>query len=70
MPTWLRVRSKSTGHEFDVAPTALRDDHEVLKDYPENSGTTALPRPAKHRVSKGRPAASTTKAAGQAEEKE
>jgi hypothetical protein len=58
MPEWVRVRDKDTGHEYDVAPSAVRDDaHEVLEDYPPNSGTTARPRPPKHRVDKdGKPA--------------
>lgn len=70
MPTWVRVRDKSTGHEYDVAASAVREDaHEVLKDYPENSGLTARPRPAKHRAAKGRKAANRT-AGESAEEKE
>lgn len=60
MPTWLRVRDKQTGHEYDVAPNsaAIRSGAvEVLADYPKNSGLTARPRPAKHRTTKaGRPA--------------
>lgn len=53
MPTWLRCRDRETGHEFDLAPEDIRieqDTVEVLKDYPENSGLTAQPRPAKYRV--------------------
>ncbi len=55
MPTWTRVRDKATGHEYDVAN--VRDDkHELIKDYPENEGTTARPRPIKFRVRKdGKP---------------
>lgn len=55
MPTWLRCRDRETGHEFDLAPEDIRieqDTVEVLKDYPENSSATALPRAAKHRVDK------------------
>lgn len=60
MPTWIRVRDKQTGHEYDVAPNAhaIRSGAvEVLADYPKNSGLTARPRPVKHRTSKaGKPA--------------
>lgn len=59
MPTWVRVRDAVTGHEYDVAEETLpREGLEPVKDYPENSGLTARPRPAKHRTSKGRRATS------------
>lgn len=60
MPTWIRVKDPSTGHEFDVSSEAeLQDGLEVLTDYPENSGTTAVARPAKHRVTKAGKTATT-----------
>jgi hypothetical protein len=52
MPTWVRCRDKDTGHEYDLSaedPRVLEGVVEVLEDYPENSGLTAQPRPAKHR---------------------
>lgn len=55
MPVWLRCRDKDTGHEFDLSPEDIRiadGSVEVLTDYPENSSSTARPRPAKHRVDK------------------
>lgn len=55
MPTWVRCRDRETGHEFDLSPEDIRiadDAVEVLKDYPPNTGLTAQPRPAKHRVDK------------------
>ncbi len=64
MPDWIRVRSAITGHEFDVAPSAVTEDHTVLKDYPEN--VMGYPREPKFREQKGspkgQPAASTAKA--------
>lgn len=49
MPDFIRVRDKDTGHEYDVADSAIDPKaHEILKDYPPND--TGLPRPAKHRV--------------------
>lgn len=67
MPTWVRVRDAVTGHEYDVAAETLpRDGLDPVKDYPENSGLTARPRPAKHRTTKGRKA--TTTEAGQSAE--
>lgn len=59
MPTWIRVRDRDTGHEYD-----LREDDrrvrlglvDVLTNYPTNTGSAARPRRAKHRVTKsGRP---------------
>lgn len=58
MPTWVRCRDRETGHEFDLQTEPILDYRlekdlvEVLKDYPENTGLTALPRAAKHRVDK------------------
>lgn len=54
MPTWVRVRDKTTGHEYDVAPGAVRkDQHVVLEDYEQNASSTAEARPAKTRQPKG-----------------
>lgn len=59
MPTWVRVRDPITGHQYDLHERDLRVREgrvEVVADYPANTGLTARPRPAKHRVSKsGRP---------------
>ena len=59
MPTWVRCRDRDTGHEYDLAENDLRvrtGRVEVITGYPTNSGTTARPRPAKHRTDKsGRP---------------
>lgn len=64
MPEWVRCRDRDTGHEFDLSPEDIRVQDgsvEVLKDYPENSGLTAQPRPAKYRVDKaGQPVAPAT----------
>jgi hypothetical protein len=57
MPTYIRVRSTSTGHEYDCDERALRPGMEPIPGYPPNTGPGARPRPAKHRVDKaGRPA--------------
>lgn len=59
MPTWIRVRDTSTGHEFDVEKSALRPGLERVNkpDYPDLEGPGALPRPAKPFVGKdGQPA--------------
>lgn len=60
MPTWVRVKDKSTGHEYDVAESALDPEvHTRLssRKYPDVSGPYARPRPAKHNTTKaGRPA--------------
>lgn len=56
---FVRVRDKDTGHEYDVAATAVDPAaHEVLKDYPPN--LTGIPRPAKHRTDKAAKSAPTT----------
>lgn len=72
MPTFVRVRDKDTGHEYDLSPqdSRVRDGVvEVLEDYPQNTGASARPRPAKHRTDKtGRPI--TRKAAPSADVKE
>lgn len=54
MTTFVRVRDRDTGHEYDVAEQAVdKAVHEVLKGYP----TSDRARPAKHRTDKaGRPA--------------
>ncbi len=53
MTTFVRVRDKDTGHEYDVAEQAINPDaHLVLRGYP----TSDRARPAKHRTDKaGRP---------------
>lgn len=59
MPEWLRVRDEH-GNEFDLPPNhplIKRKVVEVIKDYPENKGSTAVSRAAKVRVDKaGKPA--------------
>ncbi len=53
--TWVRVRDKTTGHEYDVRESALDPNaHEKLesKDYPDLTGELDAPRPTKHRVMK------------------
>lgn len=57
MPTYIRVRDDSTGHEYDVDEGTLRPGMTPIKDYPANSGPSARPRPAKHLTAKdGTPA--------------
>lgn len=54
MPEWLRVRDEH-GNEFDLPPNhplIKRKAAEVIEDYPENKGLTAVARPANHRVDK------------------
>jgi hypothetical protein len=55
MPTWIRVRDTSTGHEFDIDARALAAQAGVerVPDYPVHSGPSARPRRAKHHVDKG-----------------
>lgn len=74
MTTWVRVRDRDTGHEYDVAESAFRPEVHVKVNkpaqYPDLSGPAARPRPAKHSTDKaGRPA---TRAVSQSatEEKE
>lgn len=59
--TWIRVRDKATGHEYDVREGAVDDDvHEPLKAYPPHRSPD--PRPAKHRLNKdGKAYAGATK---------
>lgn len=55
MPTWIRVRDRATGHEYDVADSAFNPDaHERLSksQFPNVSGLYARSRPAKHRTDK------------------
>lgn len=65
MPTtWIRVRDKETGHEYDVADRGYDPDlHTKVnapKQYPDLSGPTARPRPARLRTDKaGQPAPNT-----------
>ncbi len=53
--TWVRVRDKTTGHEYDLDPGAI-DPTAVERlnspDYPDLTGALDLPRPDKHRVTK------------------
>lgn len=53
MTTFVRVRDRDTGHEYDVAEQAVDlAAHEVLTNHP----TSDRARPAKHRTDKaGRP---------------
>lgn len=61
MPAWVRVRDRSTRHEYDLpagAVEAYGDAIEVLTDYPPNDGRGALARPATvHTDKTGKPAA-------------
>ncbi len=53
--TWVRVRDKTTGHEYDVAEGAINPAaHEKLNSsaYPDLTGELDLPRPDKYRVTK------------------
>lgn len=59
MPTWIRVRNRLTGAEYDVEAHSLplADGVERVPGYPELTGPGAQPRPAKHHTSKsGSPA--------------
>ena len=59
---FVRVRDKDTGHEYDVAASAVDPKaHEVLTDYPPN--LTGIARPAKHRTDKAAQPAPTTERA-------
>lgn len=55
MPTWIRVRDTSTGHETDIDERSMRHGLEPLNDprYPDLTGPGATPRPPKHFVGKG-----------------
>lgn len=63
MTTWVRVRDRHTGHQYDVAESAFREERHVKvnasKQWPDLSGPTARPRPAKHNVNKAGTAATT-----------
>jgi hypothetical protein len=65
-PTWIRVKDRDTGHEFDLHeedPRLGTSVVEVLKDYPANSSSTAQARPPKYRVDKaGQPVTPTGQA--------
>lgn len=61
MPAFIRVRDKSTNHEFDVAESAFDADTmtrvNASKQYPDVSGDNAYPRETKVRTDKaGQPA--------------
>lgn len=60
MPTWVRVKDRGTGHEYDVDESALIPEVHVRLNkpaFPDLSGPYARPRPAKHNTTKaGRPA--------------
>lgn len=61
MPTFIRVRDKSTGHTYDIDERSFREDKHLKinapKQYPDLTGPGARPRPAKHRTDKaGQPA--------------
>lgn len=65
MPRWTRVRDKSSGHEFDINPSAFDPESmtkvNAPKQYPDLDGPRARPRPAKFRTDKaGQPATDTT----------
>lgn len=66
LTTWIRVRDRDTGHEYDVNardPRLRTGLWIILRNYPTNSGHGAMPRPAKHRVTKsGRPYRAATPA--------
>jgi len=63
--TFIRVRDKATGHEYDIpAGTFDEDLHAKVnapKAYPDLSGTTARPRPIKFRTTKAGQPATTPK---------
>jgi hypothetical protein len=64
MPTWIRVRDTTTGHEFDVEAHAFPSMAGAVEipGYPHRSGPGARPRPAKHHTDKaGRPAPRRTR---------
>jgi hypothetical protein len=59
VPTWIRVRDTSTGHETDIDERSMRHGLEPLNDprYPNLTGAGATPRPPKHfRAKDGKPA--------------
>lgn len=64
MPTWIRVRDLSTGHEYDLMPRQVEAAGaaiEVIDGYVPHRGQD--PRPAKHRVDKaGNPQAHASRA--------
>lgn len=56
MTTWVRVKDRSTGHEYDVAESAFRPEAHVRVNkpaqYPDLSGAGHRPRRAKHNTDK------------------
>lgn len=54
MPTFIRVRDKSTGHEYDIAASTFDETlHTKVnspKQYPDLTGPAARPRPPKFRT--------------------
>lgn len=65
MPAFMRVRDKSTGHEFDISPRAFDEElHtrvQATRQYPDLTGPTARPRPVKYRTTKAGQPATTPK---------
>jgi hypothetical protein len=54
-PTWIRVRDRDTGHEYDLheeSPLLGTAVVTVIEGYPEHSSSSAQPRPPKYRVDK------------------
>ncbi|WBQ03023.1 hypothetical protein [Kribbella sp. CA-293567] len=69
-PTWIRVKDVDTGHEFDLHeedPRLRGTAVEILKDYPENSSSTARARAPKFRVDKAGKPVGPTADSGQAD---
>ena len=64
MPTWIRCRDTTTGHHYDLRSDDIRLSSgrvELAAGHPAITGTTARPRPAKHRTTKtGRPVTQPT----------
>ncbi len=70
MPTFTRVRDRSTGHQYDIDERAFdKELHERLnaERWPDISGTTAQPRPAKYSLT---PPAGSTPPKGNASQAE
>jgi hypothetical protein len=60
MPTWIRVRDISTGHETDIDKRSMRPGFELVDDpdrWPDLDGPYEVPRPPKYFTGKGGEAA-------------
>lgn len=64
MQTFIRVRDRATGHQYDVDERAFDEDTQIRvsapRTFPPVTGSRVSARPAKHHTTKaGQPADST-----------